>query len=70
MGKKDNPSSADLKALLKRVKSGSLTANDQAILSGLLGQTIKLKQLVEKSKASHGGKKVIASLPFGFDVVK
>jgi hypothetical protein len=70
MAKTKNPSSADLKVMLKRVKSGNLTADDQAILSELLGQTIKLKQLVEKSKAAHGGKKVIASLPFGFDVVK
>jgi hypothetical protein len=39
-------------------------------LSELLRQTIKLKQLIEKSKGAHGSKKVIASLPFGFDVVK
>ena len=65
-----NPSSADLKVVLKRVKSGTLTAGDRKVLSDLLGSTIKLRQLVEKSKVSRGDKKVIASLPFGFDIVK
>jgi hypothetical protein len=65
-----NPSSSDLKHVLKRVKSGVLTSHDQVILSDLLGQSIKLKQLVEKSKVSTGAKKLITSLPFGFDIVK
>jgi hypothetical protein len=65
-----SPSSAALKAVLKRVKSETITPADKAILSDMLGQTIKLKQLVERSRSSVGGKKVITSLPFGFDIVK
>ncbi len=63
-------SSEDLKGLLKRVKASELSAGDKAALSDILTQTVKLRQLVEKAKVSHGGKGVIASLPFGFDIVK
>lgn len=63
-------SSTDLKEVLKRVKSGKLTADDQAVLAEILGNAIKLRQLVEKAKVTKGGKKVLASLPFGFDIVK
>lgn len=63
-------SSDDLKGVLKRVKTGKLTSDDQKALSDILGGAIKLRQLVEKSKATAGGKKVLASLPFGFDIVK
>lgn len=62
--------STDLKAVLKRVNGSDLPAGDKAILSEILGQTIKLRQLVEKSTAVRGNKKVVASLPFGFDIVK
>jgi hypothetical protein len=65
-----NPSSADLKAVLKRVKSDTMTARDRKMVSDVLGGSIKLTQLVEKSKVRKGDKKVIASLPFGFDIVK
>ena len=65
-----SPSSKDLKGVLKRVKSDNLTAGDRKVLSDVLDGTIKLRQLVEKSKITMGGKKVIASLPFGFDIVK
>jgi hypothetical protein len=56
--------------VLKRVKTGKLTAGDQRVLSDVLGNAIKLRQLVEKSKVTKGDKKVITSLPFGFDIVK
>jgi hypothetical protein len=62
--------SVELKGILKRVKTGKLTSDDQKALSDLLGSAIKLRQLVEKSKTTSGGKKVLASLPFGFDIVK
>jgi hypothetical protein len=67
---KTSPTSEDLKGVLKRVKTGKLTSSDQQILSDILRNAIRLRQLVEKSKASTGDKKVIASLPFGFDIVK
>jgi DNA mismatch repair ATPase MutS len=63
-------SSTDLKGLLKRVKAGKLTPDDQVVLAEILGNAIKLRQLVEKAKVIKGGKKVLASLPFGFDIVK
>lgn len=62
--------SDELKGVLKRVKAGKLTSDDQKALSGMLGSAIKLRQLLEKSKVTSGGKKVLASLPFGFDIVK
>jgi hypothetical protein len=65
-----NAKSADLKVVLKRVKGSDLPAGDKAILSDMLAQTIKLRQLVEKSTVARGNKKVLASLPFGFDIVK
>lgn len=63
-------SSEDLKGVLKRLKASDLSAADKAALSEILDQSIKLKRLLEKSKVSHGGKSVLASLPFGFDIVK
>ena len=70
MAARKSPSSQDLKGVLKRVKTDKLTADDQKVLSEILGNAIKLRRLVEKSKVTSGDKKVIASLPFGFDVVK
>jgi len=64
------PSSTDLKALVKRVKAGKTTVADKAVLTEILGHSIRLTQLVEKSKGAAGGKKILASLPFGFDIVK
>ena len=70
MAKATTLASADLKGVLKRVKGSDLLAADKALLSDILSQTIKLKRLVEKSTVARGNKKVIASLPFGFDIVK
>lgn len=71
MAKKKTPGSADLKDVLKRVRSSELKSADKAVLSDILGHAIALKQLLEKSKGgSSTSKKVIASLPFGFDIVK
>ena len=64
------PSSADLKAVMKRLKASDLSSGDKVIVSDILAQTVKLKQLVEKSTSTRGGKRVLASLPFGFDIVK
>lgn len=63
-------SSTDLQGVLKRLKASQLSADDKSSLTDILNQNIKLKKLVEKSKASHGDKKIIASLPGGFDIVK
>lgn len=65
-----SPDSATLKAVMKRLKASDLSNRDKAVLSDILGQSVRLKQLVEKSTSSRGGKKVLASLPFGFDIVK
>lgn len=70
VGRNSSPSSADLKNLAKRVKASALAADDKAILSDMLSHSIKLKSLLEKSGKAVGGKKVLASLPFGFDIVK
>jgi hypothetical protein len=70
MAAEKSPSSEELKGVLKRVKTNKLTSDDQKILSEILGSAIKLRQLVEKSKVTKGGKKVLVSLPFGFDIVK
>lgn len=70
MAAEKSPTSEELKGVLKRIKTGKLTSDDQKVLSEILGNAIKLRQLVEKSKVTKGGKKVLASLPFGFDIVK
>lgn len=62
--------SAELKAVLKRVKGSGLAAADKEVLVEILNSSIKLKALVEKSSKAVGGRKVIATLPFGFDIVK
>ena len=67
---KKPPTSTKLKSVLKRVKANTLSTADKRVLSDMLGQTIKLRQLVEKSAASGRGKRVVARLPFGFDIVK
>lgn len=63
-------SSKELKEILKRVKGSALSAKDKGALSDILSHSIKLKTLVERSTTYQGKKKVIASLPFGFDIVK
>jgi hypothetical protein len=63
-------SSVELQTVLKRVKKSSLSDDDKSAISEILSQNIKLKKLLEKSKISVGGKKVIARLPNGFDIVK
>ena len=67
---KKNLTSTQLKAVMKRVKASKLSAADKAVLSDLLSQSVKLRQLIEKSGAARGKKRVVASLPFGFDLVK
>ncbi|UVK35721.1 hypothetical protein LHFGNBLO_006585 (plasmid) [Mesorhizobium sp. AR10] len=62
--------SSELKAVLKRVKACGLSAEDKDTLAEILNHSIKLKGLIEKSSKSVGGKKIIATLPFGFDIVK
>ncbi len=59
--------SAALKALVKRVRTSSLSAADKAAVLEILSETIKMRQLVEKARVSRGGKKVLVSLPFGFE---
>jgi hypothetical protein len=63
-------SSAQLKEVMKRLKASDLSDADKRVVSDILGQTVKLKQLVERSTSALGGKKVLVSLPFGFDIVK
>ncbi|MGP9819923.1 hypothetical protein ACTZWW_07890 [Salinarimonas sp. NSM] len=69
MSKRD-VSSADLKAVQARVAESNLSDGDKSVLAGMLDSAIELKALLENSSKDHGGKKVIASLPFGFDIVK
>ncbi len=63
-------SSSELQNLLSRVDTCSLSADDKAALKELLSHAIDLKKLVEDAVNESGGKKVLASLPFGFDIVK
>lgn len=62
--------SKELKAVLKRVESSDLSGEDKALLAEILDNSIKLKALIENATTSIGEKKVIATLPFGFDIVK
>lgn len=62
--------SAELKAILKRVKGSGLDAADKEVLGEILNSSIKLKAMLEKSSKTVGEKKIIATLPFGFDIVK
>jgi hypothetical protein len=62
--------SKQLKEVLRRVRSDSLTAADKALLTKTLQQQIELRQLLERATKKSGKKKVVASLPFGFDLVK
>ena len=59
----------DLKGVLAPVHESRLSDGDKAVLSAMLNICIELKSLVEHSTKEHGGKKVLASLPFGFDIV-
>lgn len=70
MAKMQALGSKDLSAVLRRVKGSTLSAADKAILSEMISQTIELKRLVEKATVARGKKKIVASLPFGFDIVK
>jgi hypothetical protein len=70
MAKTNPTNSTALKAVAKRLKQSDLSAADKAILLSVLSSTIELRQVLEKSTKKLGGKKVIASLPFGFDIVK
>lgn len=63
-------SSEQLKEVLERVKADKLTSSDRECLIDLLEPAIKLRQLVEAAQTTSGNKKVIASLPFGLDIVK
>jgi hypothetical protein len=59
-----------LKQVMKRVRSSELPGPDKAVLIEILEQAVKMKQLVERSTQSRAGKKVVVTLPFGFDIVK
>ena len=63
-------STHDFQELLKRVHASGLSDDDKHTLNEVLTQTIALKKLVEDATHTSGGKKVLASLPFGFDIVK
>lgn len=63
-------SSSDLAALAGRLEKSGLSGDDQAVLKELLEQAVALRKLMENATETSGGKKVLASLPFGFDLVK
>jgi hypothetical protein len=65
-----SPSSSQLKDVLKRVGGSSLSAQDKRVLSDMLSHNIRLRSLMERASTAPGGRKVVASLPFGFDIVK
>ena len=62
--------SHELKAVQSRVAKSSLSEDDKSIVDSVLAQMIELKSLVEKSTNENGEKTVLASLPFGLDIVK
>jgi hypothetical protein len=70
MAKAKTTSSKELKDVLVRVKKSGLSRADKVILAGILSQAIRLRELVERSTVARGKKRVVASLPFGFDIVK
>lgn len=71
MGKKTaSLTSKHLRAVHERVMGSDLPDDDKQALDEILENSIKLKELVENSRETVGGKAVIASLPFGFDLVK
>ncbi|MDJ0629989.1 MAG: hypothetical protein QNJ44_17150 [Rhodobacter sp.] len=63
-------SSNELESLLGRVHKSELSDGDKKVIGGLLEQSIELRKLMEGAAENDGGKRILASLPFGFDIVK
>lgn len=63
-------SASDIQAVLKRVKSSELANGDKSLVVGLLDRHLRLTKLLERAKDAGGGKKILATLPGGFDIVK
>ncbi|MDB4308225.1 hypothetical protein N9985_02990 [Gammaproteobacteria bacterium] len=66
----NDSNSTDLKGLQERISGSNLCDEDKSVVAEILEQTIKLKALIEAAEGGSGEKTVLASLPFGFDIVK
>ena len=62
--------SKDLADIRQRLSKGKLTTNDIAKLDEILAKHIESFKAIETSGKKVGSKTLIASLPFGFDIVK
>lgn len=63
-------SSRDLEQIRKRLGEGSLTKQDVSVVDEILVAHIESYKAIERATEKLGGKKVIARLPLGFDIVK
>lgn len=62
--------SKDLADIRQRLAKGKLTSKDTAALDQILAKHIESFKMIEASGTKLGKKTLIASLPFGFDIVK
>ena len=58
--------SANLTAIRKRLRGGTLSSGDVRVIEGLLKELQKLERTPKKKT----GQRLIARLPFGMDIVK
>jgi hypothetical protein len=58
---------SQLKGIRERLKKGKLSAKDHEILNDLLSGAEEIASLTTKGKS---GKRIVARLPFGMDLVK
>jgi hypothetical protein len=59
-----------LSAIKERLRAGQLTDEDKSVLEDVLTEAEKLGRMESGAREKEGGLKVLASLPFGVDIVK
>jgi hypothetical protein len=69
MAKKQH-TSKDIAGIKTRLVQGDLQKTDVTFLIGLIDSAHALRVAVEGAKKKVGGKTILASLPFGVDIVK
>ncbi|HKP94411.1 MAG TPA: hypothetical protein VJ385_01520 [Fibrobacteria bacterium] len=63
-------SNENLDAVRKRLRAGELTAKDVELLDKLTLREQELRDALKSAKKGAGGKRILAQLPFGMDLVK